>query len=860
MKQISLKNLSYEMNLEISLLLKYFSNIGIIKNQNDAVNTYEKKLLLYYLSSKNELFLNSMNASHEALDKIKNNNVHSKKSFIPKVSNIIKDNINLNCVVKNNNIQNHHSTNNISNHTIEKIISNDNDNVQNINVANLKNKKKSNNSSMKILKSVNQEKVINIKNMTQNKNKTNNLDKKIKFISKNSSITNNVILDKNLKKILNTSELKDMNHIVNYNHGTYKEKNKHKKTKNIIKNIDLNHKNHVKNINLKNKKKMKQKNRGLLHQDFIQPNKNIIKNITIRGKISILELANKMAIKGSDFIQIIMKMGNSFTLDQIIDQETAQLIIEELGHKAILYRENILEKSIYKENKETNQNYEKKIRPPIVTVMGHVDHGKTSLLDYIRSSKVAQNESGGITQHIGAYLVKTKNGNIITFLDTPGHAAFTAMRAKGAQITDIVVLVVAGDDGVKPQTIEAIQHAKDAHVPLIVAINKLDKPEFNSEKVRKELMKHDVLSEDWGGTTIFVNVSAITGEGIDDLLNSISLQAEILELFSISSGRANGVVIEASLDKKRGSVATVLIKEGELKKGDNIFCDIHYGRVRAIRNSFGIEVDHVKPSIPVEILGLSGTPSSGDAFYVVKNEQKAREVASYKKNHLQNHKNENIKKINLEDMFDSLNNKDHIKLNIILKTDVKGSLEAISYAIQNLSNNHVTLNIISSNVGDITETDVTFAIASKAIIIGFNTASNTLANRIIKLENVDVRYYSVIYSLISDIKLLISGMVAPKYKTRIVGSAEIRDIFKPTKLVFVAGCMVINGIIKRKNHIQILRNDSIIYKGAIESLRRFKDDANEVSMGKECGIGIKNYHNICVGDIIESFEMIEIKS
>ncbi|CAL4043036.1 Translation initiation factor IF-2 [isoform beta] [Buchnera aphidicola (Takecallis arundicolens)] len=687
---------------------------------------------------------------------------------------------------------------------------------------------------------------VSSKNTIHYKKNAVNILKKNKITTSNRLMVKKMSAGQDLKKIVNLSKLSDVNTVVEYNVNLRNKKDQRNNKNRIIKNS-------------KDKKFLKKHKYRVLHQDFIKPKKHVVKKIFINQMISILELSKKMSIKSTELIKKIMSMGNVVTENQIIDQETAQLIIEEMGHKAILKKNNNVEEIILQETESLNRNSLKTIRPPVVTIMGHVDHGKTSLLDYIRSTKIASHEAGGITQHIGAYYVKTKGG-LITFLDTPGHAAFTAMRARGVQITDIVVLVVAGDDGVKPQTIEAIQHAKSAGVPVLVAINKIDKPEANPERIKKELMKYEIMSEELGGETIFVNISAITGQGIDELLHAILLQSEILELSARTSGMANGVVIEARLDKKRGPITTVLIREGKLEKGDNILCGVYYGKVRAMKDSFGVEVKYAGPSIPIEILGLSGIPTSGDIFYTVENEKKAREIALYRTIQLKEKKIANVKKIDVHDMFKNLNKNESSILYVILKSDVKGSLEAVTHVIQNLSNQHICIKIISANVGNITETDVAFAVATHAIIIGFNVEPNILAKRAIKTENIDARYYSVIYHLIDDIKLIVSGMMSPKYKMIIIGSAEIRDIFKPTKSIFVAGCMVIHGIIKRSCPIRILRNKNIIYKGELESLRRFKEDVKEVGVGKECGIGIKNYNDICIGDVIESFNTIEIKN
>lgn len=563
-----------------------------------------------------------------------------------------------------------------------------------------------------------------------------------------------------------------------------------------------------------------------------------------------------MAVKGSEVIKTMMKMGAMATINQVLDQETAQLVAEEMGHKVILRRENELEEQVMNDRDTSDEMAVS--RAPVVTIMGHVDHGKTSLLDYIRSTKVASGEAGGITQHIGAYHVKTDKGEI-TFLDTPGHAAFTSMRARGAQVTDIVVLVVAADDGVMPQTIEAIQHAKAANVPVVVAVNKIDKPEADPDRVKTELSQYGILPEDWGGETQFIHVSAKQGLGIDELLDAILLQAEVLELKAVKEGMASGVVIESYLDKGRGPVATILVREGTLNKGDIVLCGFEYGRIRAMRNELGKEVQSAGPSMPVEILGLSNVPSAGDEATVVRDEKKAREVALYRQGKFREVKLARQQKSKLENMFANMEEGKVSELNIVLKTDVQGTCEAITDALVKLSTDEVKLKIIGSGVGGITETDATLAAASDAIILGFNVRADASARRIIEQESVDLRYYSVIYSLIDEIKSAMSGMLEPEYKQEIMGLAEVRDVFKSPKFGAIAGCMVVEGNIKRNNPIRVLRDNVVIYEGELESLRRFKDDVNEVRNGMECGIGVKNYNDVRVGDMIEVFQVIEIK-
>jgi translation initiation factor IF-2 len=605
-----------------------------------------------------------------------------------------------------------------------------------------------------------------------------------------------------------------------------------------------------------NKTKGKQKKTSSLQQSFTKPVAVINRDVVIGETISVAELANKMAVKGSQVVKTMMKMGAMVTINQVVDQETAQLVAEEMGHKVILRRENELEEAILSD-RDTGEAIAEP-RAPVVTIMGHVDHGKTSLLDYIRSTKVASGEAGGITQHIGAYHVETDKG-MITFLDTPGHAAFTSMRARGAKATDIVVLVVAADDGVMPQTIEAIQHAKAANVPVVVAVNKIDKHEADPDRVKNELSQYGIVAEEWGGENQFINVSAKKGTGIDELLEAILLQAEVLELKAVRTGMASGVVIESYLDKGRGSVATILVQEGTLNKGDIVLCGFEYGRIRAMRNELGEDIQSAGPSIPVEILGLSNVPSAGDEATVVRDEKKAREVALYRQGKFREVKLARQQKSKLENMFADMEDGKISELNIVLKTDVQGSCEAIIDSLQKLSTDEVKVKIIGSGVGGITETDVTLAAASNAIIIGFNVRADAAARRIVESENLDLRYYSVIYSLIDEIKQAMSGMLAPEYKQQIIGLAEVRDVFKSPKFGAIAGCMVVEGIIKRNNPIRVLRDNVVIYEGELESLRRFKDDVNEVRNGMECGIGVKNYNDVRVGDMIEVFEVIEVK-
>ncbi|WP_279142295.1 translation initiation factor IF-2 [Photobacterium phosphoreum] len=579
-------------------------------------------------------------------------------------------------------------------------------------------------------------------------------------------------------------------------------------------------------------------------------------DVVIGETIIVSELASKMSVKGVEVIKVMMKMGAMATINQVIDQETASLVAEEMGHKVILRKENELEEAVLSDRNAAD--LVKVSRAPVVTIMGHVDHGKTSTLDYIRKAHVASGEAGGITQHIGAYHVETDNG-MITFLDTPGHAAFTAMRARGAQATDIVVLVVAADDGVMPQTVEAIQHAKAAGVPLIVAVNKIDKEDANPDNVKNELAQYDVMPEEWGGENMFVHISAKQGTNIDGLLEAILLQSEILELTAVEEGMASGVVIESRLDKGRGPVATVLVQEGTLRKGDIVLCGLMHGRIRAMRNEQGQEIESAGPSIPVEILGLSGVPASGDEATVVRDERKAREVALYRQGKFRDIKLARQQKSKLENMFANMEAGEVAELNVVLKADVQGSVEAIADSLRKLSTDEVKVNIVGSGVGAITETDATLAAASNAILLGFNVRADTSARQTIENESLDLRYYSIIYQLIDEVKAAMGGMLSPEFRQEIIGLAQVREVFKSPKIGAIAGCMVTEGTIKRNNPIRVLRENVVIYEGELESLRRFKDDVAEVKNGYECGIGVKNYNDVRVGDQIEVFEIIEIQ-
>ncbi|MDS4043143.1 MAG: translation initiation factor IF-2, partial [Candidatus Competibacter sp.] len=586
---------------------------------------------------------------------------------------------------------------------------------------------------------------------------------------------------------------------------------------------------------------------------FAKPTGPMVREVVIPETISIADLAQKISVKATEVIKIFLKMGLMVTINQTIDQDTAAMAVEEMGHTYKLLKENALEEEL---TAETGGGGEAMPRPPVVTIMGHVDHGKTSLLDYIRRTRVAAGEAGGITQHIGAYHVRTPKG-VITFLDTPGHAAFTAMRARGAKATDVVVLVVAADDGVMPQTLEAIQHARAAGVPIVVAVNKMDKSSADPERVKSELSVQGVISEEWGGDVLFAYVSAKSGMGVDNLLDQILVQAEVLELKAPLGGSAKGVVIESRLDKGRGPVATVLVQNGTLRKGDVILSGLEYGRVRAMLNESGQSVNEAGPSIPVEVLGLSGTPKAGDEVIAVADERKAREIALFRQGKL---REEQAKKpISLDDISKQFETGQINVLNVVLKADVQGSAEAIVDALTRLSTDEVQVKIIASGVGGINESDVNLARNAKAIIIGFNVRADSVAKKLAEEEGLKLHYYSVIYELIDDIKRAMVGMLKPEFKEEIIGLAEVRQVFRSPKFGVVAGCMAVDGVVRRNNPIRVLRNNVVIFEGALDSLRRFKDDVGEVRAGMECGMGVKNYNDIREGDHIEVFERVQVQ-
>ena len=602
-------------------------------------------------------------------------------------------------------------------------------------------------------------------------------------------------------------------------------------------------------------KKGKLKAPKVKKQEFTKPVENTIRTVEIHEGITVSELAQKMAVKGAEIVKVLFNMGVMATINQSLDQDTTILIVEEMGHRYTLHNENALEEAVTTVDRSL---YKKISRAPVVTIMGHVDHGKTSLLDYIRKTRVVAGEAGGITQHIGAYSVKTDKGSI-TFLDTPGHEAFTSMRARGAKSTDIVILVVAADDGVMPQTEEAIQHAKAARVPIVVAVNKIDKPEADPDKVISELAQRDVILESWGGDVMFVNVSAKTGEGVADLLDAVLLQSEVLELEAFADGLAEGVVIESRLEKGRGPVATILVQNGNLKQGDNILCGTEYGRVRAMHNDLGKKIKAAGPATPVEILGLSGVPAAGDEMVVIENEKKAKELAAQRSQKQKEAKIAQEQVLKLSNMFNNIGKEGEQQvLKIILKGDVQGSVEAIRESLLKLSTNEVKVDIIVSGIGAITSSDVTLAVTSTAVVIGFNVRADSAAKKLAETDGVEFRYYNIIYDLIDDVKKAMSGLLSPEMKEQIIGIAEVREVYCSSKFGSIAGCMVVDGVVKRTNPIRVLRNNVVIYEGTLESLKRFKDDTSEVKKGLECGIGVKNYNDVREGDQIEVFEVIEV--
>ena len=625
------------------------------------------------------------------------------------------------------------------------------------------------------------------------------------------------------------------------------------KSKNRRKKLHISDENRIlrKNIN----KKIKNDNADDKHQ-FEKPTEPVIHTVELGEFITVSEIASAISVKSAEVIKYLMKMGVMATINEALDQDTATLVIEEMGHKVAAIDYENIEKNLL--TIEPENTYELESRPPTITIMGHVDHGKTSLLDFIRASRVASGEAGGITQHIGAYQVETKQGPL-TFLDTPGHAAFTSMRARGANCTDIVILVVAADDGVKPQTIEAIEHSKAAEVPIIVAVNKIDKEGANVENVKTELTKYEIIPEEWGGENIFVEVSAKEGTGVDNLLDSISLLSEVLELKAISKGSATGIVLESALDKGKGATATVLVQKGCMNTGDNIICGKEFGRIRAMIDQDGKRIKSATPSTPVVILGLSGAPEVGDEVLSAVNDKKIRDIAEFRKTKIRDNKfASQYQAPTLDNIFSNLKQGEIPSLNILLKTDVQGSSQAICESLSKLNTDEVVVKIISSSAGAINESDIALAEASNAIILGFNVRADSQAKRTVAEKNIDLRYYSIIYDLIDDVKAGMSGLLSPETREEILGLAEVKDVFKSSAMGAVAGCQVVEGAVKKGNPIRVLRDNIVIYEGELESLRRHKDDVKEVKLGTECGIAVKNYNDVKPGDNIEVYQRIEI--
>ncbi|MDG2172051.1 MAG: translation initiation factor IF-2 [Gammaproteobacteria bacterium] len=626
------------------------------------------------------------------------------------------------------------------------------------------------------------------------------------------------------------------------------------KSKSRRKKIHISDENRV--VRRKSSKKSKSDSNVDDKHQFEKPTEPVIHTVELGEFISVSEIASAISVKSAEVIKVLMKMGVMATINESLDQDTATLLIEEMGHKAKSIDYENIEKNLL--TIEPDNKYDLESRPPAITIMGHVDHGKTSLLDYIRASRVASGEAGGITQHIGAYQVETQHG-LLTFLDTPGHAAFTSMRARGANCTDIVILVVAADDGVKPQTIEAIQHSKAAGVPIIVAVNKIDKEGANIENVKTELTNYEIIPEEWGGENIFVEVSAKEGTGIDNLLESISLLSEVLELKAVSKGSATGVVLESALDKGKGATATILVQKGCMNTGDNVLCGKEFGRIRAMIDQNGKRIDKATPSTPVVILGLSGAPEVGDEVLSAVNDKKIRDIAEFRKTKIRDNKfASQYQAPTLDNMFSNLKKGEIPSFNILLKTDVQGSSQAICESLLKLNTDEVIVKIISSSAGAINESDIALAEASNAMILGFNVRADSQARRTVEEKKIDLRYYSIIYDLIDDVKAGMSGLLSPETKEEILGLAEVKDVFKSSAMGAVAGCQVIDGVMKKGNPIRVLRDNIVIYEGELESLRRHKDDVKEVKLGTECGIAVKNYNDVKPGDNIEVFQRIEV--
>lgn len=847
---ITIKTLASELEISQSELIEKFLQAGINKTVDDDVSKDDKNKLITFLaegklkqSKKLSLGKKKDSEKSTADKKVTDGKIKIEIKKKKKLVKIINEDVNNedNDIIKTHNISNEINTKEItvtdlsmeqSETTFEKI--------EQIELSENTNKMKSNN-----MENTNQNQIVLEKSEKENKiieivaddeeleNKKNKAIKSVKKINKMKVIGK-------LDSDLNDYTTDDIDPLL---------------VTDVIEEV-VENASSLKNIKHNNKKQLTKNVKPPKIQEFQKPVKPQILTIRIGETITISELAHQMAIKSSELIKKLMKLGTMATLNQSIDQDTAILLTEEFGHTAIVITNDTPENYLEQED-VMKQDIIISHRAPIVTVMGHVDHGKTSLLDYIRKAKVAHGEAGGITQHIGAYHVDTGHG-IITFLDTPGHEAFTQLRARGAKLTDIVVLVVAADDGVMPQTIEAINHAKAAGVPIIVAINKMDKPSANPDRVKQELSQYEVIVEEWGGDVMSVPVSALTGDGIDNLLDTILLQSEVLELKAPVNTSAKAIVIESRLDKGRGSVVTVLVQSGTLKKGDQILVGTTYGRVRAMLDEVGNQINEAGPSIPVEILGLSDLPSSGDDMVVVKDERKAREIANFR---LEKQKQEKLAKqqaSKLENLFNNINQGEVKTLPIIIKSDVQGSFEAISASLERLSTEEIKIQILHAAIGGITESDISLASASNAIVIGFNTRADNTAKKAAEVNNIEIRYYNIIYEIIEDIKAAMTGLLSPEKRENITGNIEVRQLFSFGKII-IAGCMVTDGIIKRSSSVRVIRDSMVIHDGTLSSLKRFKDDAKEVKSGYECGVSINDYTDLKEGDIIEAYEIQEIK-
>ena len=794
MSDITIKEFSKTVGLSVNRLIDQLELAGVKKkNESDLISDEEKMQLLNYVRSSQS----------------------KKKKITPKQikENDIKQNDKTNTVIRKKRV-----FSKVNNQVTEKVeVKPNNENLKKDNVAE---------------ESLKEDVTDNIENIEKSAHETEVVQSNVE--------SNDDVSKKRRKK----SKTKFVNE--EKNNPSIKSKQRRQK-------IHISDDNRV--VRKKPQKKAKEIKTDDKHQ-FEKPTEPVIHTVELGEYITVAELASSISVKTAEVIKTLMNMGVMATINESLDQDTATLVIEEMGHKVTTIDFENIEKNLL--TLEPEEKYELEARPPAITIMGHVDHGKTSLLDYIRASRVASGEAGGITQHIGAYQVKTSHG-LLTFLDTPGHAAFTSMRARGANCTDIVILVVAADDGVKPQTIEAIEHSKAANVPIIVAVNKIDKEGANVENVKTELTKYEIVPEEWGGENIFVEVSAKEGTGIDNLLDSISLMAEVLELKAIAKGSATGVVLESALDKGKGATATVLVQKGCMNTGDNILCGKEFGRIRAMIDQDGKRVSIATPSTPVVVLGLSGAPEVGDEVLSAVNDKKIRDIAEFRKTKLRDNKfASQYQAPTLDNMFSNLKKGEIPTFNILLKTDVQGSSQAICDSLTKLNTEEVEVKIISSSAGAINESDIALAEASNAIILGFNVRADSQAKKTVSEKNIDLRYYSIIYDLINDVKAGMSGLLTPETREEIVGLAEVKDVFKSSAMGAVAGCQVIEGVVRKGNPIRVLRENVVIFEGELESLRRHKDDVKEVRLGTECGIAVKNYNDVKPGDNIEVFQRIEV--